>query len=239
MPKVNCPLSDDKENGPKLQPKIKSTRPTVKINKKDKPSLFTYFSEEWPDTQEGAIASWRAGSRRKNTDREELLELLQDIETYARALAVDGGCKYESTLDKGEGGIAGVSAEVGTQFYFAYHLESQVQKVKNTIEHFEKYNTDKGDRHRFYTAMIAAIRVAYDLKLLELKAREIPILRGREDSYNHKGKGTPEAKQKEAVRLIYKLVEEGFSQNKAAEIIGKDHGRSLSTVKGWIKKHRK
>lgn len=240
MQEDDGPLSDGKEDDPEIQPIIKVTRPLIKINNKDKPSLITHHRQVWPDTEEGAFASWRAATNKKElSDREELLELLQDLETNARALAVADGCRSESTLDNGEDGLVGLSAEIGTQFYFAYQLESQVQKVRNEIDHFETYNTDDGDLHRFYRAMIVAVQIAYDLRLLEIKVREISILRGGDDSYNHKGATTKV--QMNGVKRVEQLMQgdNPLGKNKAVNQTAKEFHRSKSTILRWMDKHQK
>ncbi len=228
-------------------------RSTVKIAKKDKPGLIEHHALVYPDTEQGAIQSWKEAARTVQP-RQELMRELEAIEAHAQRMAFAGDCPRQSTLDKIKTDVmingkqhtnvrlAGSDAESGSLLRLAYDMEASVNSLRGDIEHFEKHTTDEGNLNRFHTGMRRAVAMVFDMRVLTIKQNELEILRGAEEQFNHGG--LTRCRQKQAVKRVGQLTADAMSQGNskkkagaaAIKTVAAEYHVTIQAVYSWLKK---
>lgn len=227
--------------------KVKTTQSIVKINGKDKKGLITKHAIELanPNSDFDTFLANIDAIQDDRHPRELVLDQIEVHEKYARSVAHLEGWEHESTLDsvatvKNDNGHTFRSSQNAHTFHGkdsvlhrAYMLERQTVAIKKSISEFENYCSDQHDIARFYTAILETLKIADCLWLLTIQKREKEILRGTVDNFYHKTASSKEKKHK-AVSDYFELRKSGESKNKSLIAVGKENGKSKTTIRNWV-----
>lgn len=205
-----------------------------RIDDKQIPSKIKHMHEEWPDTEAGAIASWNAVSNLPS-NRDRLMQALDDYDAVAQQLAARYGLKTKSTLQNDDACTADVGTLSGSTFALAHRVESHTHNIRIQIADFEQHCTDPVALQRFYQAMRTAADLVRSYHLLELRNRELETLRGDESKFNHHG--TSAEQQRAGIALVNKLMDEkGIGKTAAVRQVANEYGKTENAVFKWLQK---
>jgi len=225
----------------KITPSYERKTRKHKINEGERDGLITQVKEIWPKTEEGPIASWIHAAENSQSPREQLFDLLDELQENAQAMAKLDGCPTDSTLTsipykKVKGSRwAGTLAPELSLFQMAFRLENQIAFTRHNIEHFENHCSDEAVLSRYYKSMADCLTIAFRVEIATLTRYEYNILLGNPDKFNQKG--VDYKAQIDAVRRVAELVATtGCSQRHAREQVAEESQISLTEgqIKKWI-----
>lgn len=201
----------EKEPDSEIQPQVEISRASFLINEKEKNGIVEIHREKYPESDVAAYQSWLNAARLTQSNVEKIMESLQELRVSIEK-------QIESHPDS-------EFRRMGERFI--NDLDALVGAVNRC---------DNSDPNLPVT--LKAVQLACDAHVLAAKRFERDVLRGREGSFNHKG--VKEKNQAEAVRRIYKLMEEEqIGKTSAVERVREEYGASKSTVFRWLKKFGK